>query len=83
MRLDTQPGGFAAASEAAKRLATFKTQTVLGRARAWASATLTTIGAACRAVLRETLGKTSAWAIEQATLDGWRPNRIKTHLALC
>ena len=42
-----------------------------GRARAWATETLTTIGEACRAVLRETLGKTISWAIERATLDGW------------
>ena len=53
-----------------------------GRARAWATETLTTIGEACRAVLRDTLGKTISWAIERATLDGWHPNRIKTHLAL-
>jgi DDE superfamily endonuclease len=54
-----------------------------GRARAWATETLTTVGEACRAVLRETLGKTISWAIERATLDGWLPNRIKAHLALC
>jgi hypothetical protein len=53
-----------------------------GRARAWATETLTTIGEACRAVLRETLGKTVSWAIERATLDGWQPNRIKAHLKL-
>jgi hypothetical protein len=53
-----------------------------GRVRAWAQETLTTIGEACRAVLRETLGKTITWAIERATLDGWQPERIKTHLAL-
>jgi hypothetical protein len=53
-----------------------------GRARAWATETLTTIGEACRAVLRETLGKTISWAIERATLDGWQPERIKTHLQL-
>jgi len=53
-----------------------------GRARAWATETLTTIGEACRAVLRETLDKTISWAIERATLDGWPPERIKTHLAL-
>ena len=53
-----------------------------GRVRAWASATLTTIGEACRAVLRETLGKTISWVIDRATLDGWQPNRIKAHLAL-
>jgi hypothetical protein len=53
-----------------------------GRVRAWAAETLTTIGEACRAVLRETLGKTISWAIERATLDGWQPERIKAHLAL-
>lgn len=53
-----------------------------GRARAWATETLTTIGEACRAVLRETLGKTISWAIERATLDGWQPIRIKAHLQL-
>jgi hypothetical protein len=53
-----------------------------GRVSAWACATLTTIGEACRAVLRETLGKTITWAIERATLDGWQPQRIKAHLAL-
>jgi hypothetical protein len=53
-----------------------------GRARAWATATLTTIGEACRAVLRDTLGKTISWVIERATLDGWQPMRIKTPLQL-
>jgi hypothetical protein len=53
-----------------------------GRVCAWAQATLTTIGEACRAVLRETLGKTITWAIERATLDGWQPERIKAHLTL-
>lgn len=58
------------------------TQLRQGRARAWATETLMTIGEACRAVLRETLGKTISWAIERATLDGWQPNRIKAHLQL-
>ena len=53
-----------------------------GRARAWATETLTTIGEACRAVLRDTLGKTISWVIERATLDGWHPLRIKAHLQL-
>ncbi len=53
-----------------------------GRVRDWACATLMTIGEACRAVLRDTLGKTITWAIERATLDGWQPERIKAHLAL-
>jgi hypothetical protein len=37
------------------------------RAKGWALRKLTTIGEACRAVLRETLRSTIAWAIEQAT----------------
>ncbi len=53
-----------------------------GRVRAWATETLMTIGEACRAVWRETLGKTITWAIERATLDHWQPQRIKMHLAL-
>jgi hypothetical protein len=53
-----------------------------GRVSAWACETLTTIGEACRAVLRETLGKTVSWAIERATLDGWNKERIKAHLSL-
>ena len=53
-----------------------------GRVRAGAHETLTTIGAACRAVRRETLGKTLTWASERATWEGWQPERIKTHLAL-
>jgi hypothetical protein len=53
-----------------------------GRAREWATATLTTIGEACRAVLRETLRKTITWAIDRATQDLWPTQRITTHLAL-
>ena len=53
-----------------------------GRVCAWAQERLTTIGQACRAVLRETLGKTITWAIERATLDGWPTEEIKSHLAL-
>ncbi len=53
-----------------------------GRASEWAKTRLTTIGEACRAVLRETLGKTITWAIDQATLEGWSHERIKAHLAL-
>ena len=53
-----------------------------GRSSHWAHATLNTIGEACRAALRESLGKTIDWAISKATDDGWKPDRIKTHLAL-
>jgi hypothetical protein len=47
----------------------------------WADARLTTIGEACRAVLRETLGKTIAWVVEQAQ-HGQSLSAIKAHLAL-
>ncbi|MGH9840654.1 MAG: IS701 family transposase [Blastocatellia bacterium] len=53
-----------------------------GRVSAWANETLMTIGEACRAVLRETLGQTITWAIERATLDRWEPARIMAHLKL-
>jgi hypothetical protein len=53
-----------------------------GRARDWARGKLTTIGEACRAVMRETLGKTIEWAVERAVSDGWDCGRIRTHLAL-
>ena len=50
------------------------------RVSAWAQATLTTIGEACRRALRETLGKTITWAIERATLDERQPETIKAYL---
>jgi Transposase DDE domain len=53
-----------------------------GRASEWAHRVLTTVGEACRAVLRETLGKTISWALARATMDGWGQERILTHLAL-
>ena len=52
------------------------------RACAWAHTTLTTIGEACRAALRETLGATIDWVIERSLHDEWSPHRIKAHLAL-
>jgi hypothetical protein len=53
-----------------------------GRAREWAQTMLTTVGEACRAVMRETLGRTITWAIERAVSDGWSCDRIKAHLSL-
>ena len=53
-----------------------------GRASDWALEKLTTIGQACRAVLRETLGKTISWVIERVTSEGWSQERIMTHLAV-
>lgn len=53
-----------------------------GRARAWALERLTTIGQACRAVLRQSLSQTLAWAIERVQSDGWSCERVTAHLAL-
>jgi hypothetical protein len=52
------------------------------RAKAWALRKLTTIGEACRAVLRETLRSTIAWAIEQATDYSRSYDHIVTRLSL-
>jgi len=52
------------------------------RARAWALERLTTIGQACRAVLRQTLDQTISWVIERVQEDGWNSRKIKAHLAL-
>ena len=51
-------------------------------ARAWALERLTTIGQACRAVLKESLSQTLEWVIERAEVDGWSFQKIKIHLAL-
>jgi hypothetical protein len=51
------------------------------RAQDWAHTRLTTIGEACRCIARETLGKTIAWAIEQAQ-QGMSLPEIKQQLAL-
>lgn len=53
-----------------------------GRAREWAEALLTTVGEACRAVLRETLAKTLSWVIERVTIDAWGLERVKVALSL-
>jgi len=53
-----------------------------GRARVWALERLTTIGQACRAVLRQTLEQTISWVIARVREDGWNDRRIKAHLAL-
>jgi len=51
------------------------------RAQEWAHARLTTIGESCRAMLRETLGKTVAWVVQQVQ-QGQSLSAIKAHLAL-
>jgi hypothetical protein len=53
-----------------------------GRAREWALQRLTTIGEACRAMLRENLRATLAWVIEQVT-ERERPfNHVVAQLGL-
>jgi hypothetical protein len=51
------------------------------RAQDWAHVRLTTIGEACRLILRETLAKTLEWAIER-TREGLSVGEIKHQLAL-
>ena len=53
-----------------------------GHAREWALERLTTIGQACRAVLKESLSQTLEWVIERAEVDGWSFQKIKLHLSL-
>ena len=53
-----------------------------GHAYEWAYQKLTTIGEACRAVLRETLRSTLTWAIERVQVFAWTKDRVVAHLGL-
>jgi DDE superfamily endonuclease len=53
-----------------------------GRAWEWSEHKLTTIGQACRAVLRETLRRTLEWTLEHFNQYGWTVERIVDHLNL-
>jgi hypothetical protein len=53
-----------------------------GRAREWARSKLTTVGEACRAMLRVTLGNALERALERVTVDGWEVLRVKMALFL-
>jgi len=53
-----------------------------GSAKEWALCKLTTIGEACRAMLRETLRTTLAWAIEQVTERSCSYDHVVTRLGL-
>jgi hypothetical protein len=53
-----------------------------GCAYEWAYQKLTTIGEACRAMLRETLRTTVTWAIEHVNDGGWSMERVMAHLKL-
>src|SRR3989304_6237337 len=52
------------------------------RAKTWALRKLTTIGEACRAVLRETMRSTIAWVIEQGTDYAYDIEHITVRLGL-
>ena len=53
-----------------------------GHAWEWAYQKLTTVGEACRAMLRETLRKTITWAMEHTTEHAWEVQRVLTYLKL-
>ena len=53
-----------------------------GRAYEWAYRKLTTIGEACRAILRETLRTTLTWAMERGNNPYWTRERVIAHLGL-
>jgi Transposase DDE domain len=53
-----------------------------GHAYEWAFQKLTTIGEACRAMLRETLRQTLTGAMERVTDKAWSRERVITHLGL-
>ena len=53
-----------------------------GRANEWALHRLMTIGEACRAMLRETLRTTLAWAIEQVRDKAWNTEYVLDQLGL-
>jgi hypothetical protein len=53
-----------------------------GHAYEWAYQKLTTIGEACRAMLRETLRTTVTWAIDHVKECAWSVGRVMAHLNL-
>ncbi len=53
-----------------------------GHAYEWAFRTLTTIGEACRAILRETLRTTLTWAIEHVRTNRCTVEQVVAHLGL-
>jgi Transposase DDE domain len=53
-----------------------------GHAYEWAYQKLTTIGEACRAMLRETLRQTLTWTIQRVTAKDWTMDQVMAHLGL-
>lgn len=58
------------------------TQLRSSRSRDWALARLTTIGEACRAVLRETLRKTIEWVIQKVVEENYTGKHVQIALGL-
>jgi hypothetical protein len=52
------------------------------RAQEWVSAKLTTIGEACRAMLRESLSSTIAWVVDHVTELGHSKEHVFVKLGL-
>ena len=53
-----------------------------GSAQEWTLNRLTTIGEACRAILRETLASTLTWALNQVQQYQKEPDEVIAHLGL-
>src|SRR5581483_7559588 len=53
-----------------------------GHAYEWAFQKLTTIGEACRAILRGTLRQTLTWAMQRVTATDWTMDQVIAHLGL-
>jgi Transposase DDE domain len=53
-----------------------------GHAYEWAYQRPTTIGEACRAIMRETLRTTLTWAKERVQVYAWDKGRVVAHLGL-
>jgi hypothetical protein len=53
-----------------------------GRAWEWAYQKLTTIGEACRAIMRETLRDTIQWALDHVNIHAWEVPKVLTYLRL-
>lgn len=52
------------------------------RARDWSTALVSTVGDACRAVLRDTLAKTIRWVVDKVREHAWSSEKVCTTLAL-
>ena len=53
------------------------------RVQGWSTALVSTVGDACRGVLRDTLARTIRWAIDKVTEHSWSSEKVCATLALC